>query len=90
MGYMDLGYEMDPEAYEEARRIMLLVPVYPEEVTVKKIARSTWRYSAEIRLLIDRLPADMPLAERKEGRTTYLTFPSIEAKRRAVGEKYAV
>ena len=76
--------------YMEAKRLMLLIPVYPYEVTTKKLAKSTWMMATDIIHLVASLPADTPIAERKEGTNTYLTFPSIEAKRKAIGGVYAV
>lgn len=75
---------------DEARRLLLLVPVYPGEVSIYKLARSTWRLSADVIRMVESLPSDVPLAERHEGRRTYLTFPSIEDKRKAIGGAFVV
>ena len=74
----------------EAKRMLLLVPVYPDEVAVGMLAKSTRRLVADVLHTVERLPSDFPLAERHEGRETYLTFPSIEDKRKAIGDAFVV
>lgn len=64
-------------------KTMLLVPVYPEEVSVKNLAKATGRKAEHICSMIQALPSDFPLAERGTRRERFLCFPSKEAKRRA-------
>ena len=74
----------------EAKRMLLLVPVYPAEASIRMIARSTDGDEDRIIKLLKNLPAEIPVAERSEKFATYLTFPSIEDKRRAIGEAFVV
>ena len=64
-------------------KTMLLVPVYPEEVTVKRLAKAVGKKADSIWSMIQSLPSDFPLAERGTRRERFLCFPSKEAKKRA-------
>ena len=64
-------------------RLMLDVPVYPEEVTVRKLAKDTGKSAGYISLMISALPVAFPIAERTSGHDRFLCFPSAEAKEQA-------
>lgn len=71
-------------------RILLLVPVYPDEVTIRQLVKSTGVSGRTLKEWLSCLAADFPLAERTEGRSTILCWPTIEKKKECLGWRYVI
>ena len=67
----------------KARMFLGLVPVYPAEISLSAIARATGLSNGDVRVIMYSLVADIPLAERLEGKDVLLCFPSMEARTQA-------
>lgn len=71
-------------------RMLLLIPVYPDELSPSRISKILGMRREDVDKVLLSLPSSCLLAERNERGRKYLTFPDIEAKRRAIGNGYFI
>ena len=68
----------------------LLIPVYPDEVSFGTLRRSAGLTFRELHKMVANLPARTPLAERTVGGETLYCWPTLDDKRRTLGDVWAV
>ena len=64
--------------------LWLLAPVYPEEISVSELARAKGKSIRAMESMVLGLPTFFPIAERVERTETFLCFPTLSDKQRAM------
>lgn len=70
---------------DEFAAVLSYVPVYPNEISLHEVGRHTNTSGRKLKLWLSYLAVDFPLAERTEGRSLILCWPTLDDKRSALG-----